>query len=82
MVMTMLKDRVAEGIVIWDIYTSFVGEDAGFVLPVREARTKGRRDGSIHRFKGLEYKWIVGRGQLYLIKKGGVNDADKEGGRK
>jgi len=81
-VMTALKDRVTERIVIRDIYMSFVGEDTGFMLPVGEARAEGGRDRSIHKLESLEYKRIVGRGQLYSFGEGGVDDVDKEGGRK
>ena len=78
MVITMLEDRVMEGVIIWDIYSSFVGENTSLVLPVGEMRVKGRRDGSVHRLEGLEYKWVVGRGRLYSIRKGRVDDVDEE----
>jgi len=81
MVVTLCEDGMTDGVIIRDIYSAFIGEDTGFVLPVREVRTEGKGNRSIHRLEGLEYEGIVGGGGLNAIREGGVDDADKKGWR-
>ena len=78
-VMASLEDSMAGGVVIRDIDLAFIGEDSGFVLPVGEARTEGKGDGTVYRLEGLEYEGVVSRGRLDTVREGGVNDADKDG---
>lgn len=42
MVMISLENSMSEEVVIGDVDTFFVSEDACLVLPVREVRVKGR----------------------------------------
>ena len=78
MVVTTGKDSLSEGGVGGDIDTAFVGEDPFGILPVRQTRAKGGGNGSIHRLKCLENKWVRGGGRLDTMGEGHVNEIDKE----
>jgi len=54
-VVTPCEDGVTDGVIIGDVYSAFVSEDTGLVLPVREARVEGEGNRSVHRLEGLEY---------------------------
>ena len=54
MVMATLENSVAEGIIVRDIDTALVGQDARFDLPVGEAGTEGEGDVLVHGLEGLE----------------------------
>ena len=53
MIMAALEDGTAEGVVGRDIYTTLIGKDAGFDLPVGEPGTKGERDVFVHGLESL-----------------------------
>ena len=78
-VVTSLENGVAEGIVVGDIDTTLVGQDACFDLPVREAGMEGDRDVLIHGLEGLEDKGIACRGRLDAMREGDINNVDEEG---
>jgi len=80
--MAMVEDSMADGVVVGDVDSAFVSKDSGFMLPIGEAGTEGEGNGSVHGLEGLEYKRVIGGGGLDAIREGGVDDADKEGGRK
>jgi len=67
MVVTTRKDSVTNGVIVRDVYAAFVGEDPGFVLPVREAGVESEWDRTVHRLEGLEYEEIIGRGGLNTV---------------
>ena len=48
MVMTILKDGVAEGFIVRDVHPTLVGEDACFDLPIREVEMEGERNILMH----------------------------------
>ena len=77
-IMALFKDGMADGVIIRDVDSAFVGEDAGFVLPVGEAGVESEGDGSVHGLEGLKYEGVIGRGGLNTIREDGVDDADKE----
>ena len=78
-VVTACEDGMTDGVIIRNIYAAFVGEDTGFMLPVREAGTEGEGNGSVHRLEGLEYKGVIGGGGLDVVSEGGVDNANEEG---
>ena len=53
MIVASRQDGTAEGVVGGDIDTAFIGEDAGFDLPVSKPGTKGERDVLMHRLESL-----------------------------
>jgi len=81
MIVAPFKDGMADGVIVRDVDSAFVGEDSGFVLPIGEARTEGKGNGTIHGLEGLEYEGDVGGGGLNAIREGSVDDADKKGRR-
>ena len=78
MVVTALENGVAEGVVVGDIDTTLVGQDACFDLPVGEAGTEGERDVLIHGLEGLEDKGVARRGGLDAMGEGDVDNVDEE----
>ena len=48
MIMAMVEDRMVGGSIIWNIYTTLVGEDAHFNLPVGKVGMEWERDILIH----------------------------------
>ena len=78
-VVTLLENGVAEGIVVGDIDTTLVGHDACFDLPVGEAGMEGERDVFIHGLEGLEDKGVTCRGRLDTVREGDIDNVDKEG---
>jgi len=79
-IVTACEDGVTDGVVIGDIYTAFVSEDSGFMLPVGEVGAEGEGDRTIHGLEGLEYEGVVGRGRLNAVGESRVNYSDKEQG--
>ena len=59
MVMATLENSVTEGVIIGDIDTTLVGQDARFDLPVGEVGTEGERDIIVHGLEGLENEGIA-----------------------
>ena len=82
MVMAMSKDGLSKRGVGGDVDTAFVCEDPFGILPVRQMRTEGRGDGSIHRLQCLEDKRVRGQGGLDTMGEGHVNEVNKERGWK
>ena len=64
---------MAEGIVGRDVDTAFVGEDAGFDLPVCQPGTEGERDVLMHGLEGLENEGVTCGGGFNLMREGGVD---------
>ena len=58
MVMTPLENGVAEGVVVGDIDTTLIGQDACFDLPVGEPGAEGERDIIVHGLEGLENEGV------------------------
>ena len=58
-VVTPLENGVAEGIVVGDIDTTLIGQDACVNLPIGEAGTEGKGDVLIHGLEGLEDKGVA-----------------------
>ena len=77
-VVASLENGVAEGIVIGDIDTALIGQDARFDLPVGEAGTEGERNVIVHGLEGLEDEGIACRSRLDAMGEGDVNHVDEE----
>ena len=77
-VVTSLENGVAEGIVVWDIDMSLIGQDAHFDLPVGEAGTEGERDIIVHGLEGLENEGIACRSRLDAMGEGYIDNVDEE----
>jgi len=78
-IMAVFKDGMVNGVIIRDVNSTLVGEDASFVLPVREVGAESKGDGTVHGLEGLKYEGVICGGGLNLVREGGVNDADKDG---
>ena len=61
MIVAAFKNVAAEGIICGDIDTAFVGEDAGFHLPVCEPRAEGKRNVLVHGLESLEDEGVTHR---------------------
>ena len=81
MIVASRKDGAAEGVVSRDIDTAFIGEDAGFNLPVGQPGTEGERNILVHGLEGLENEGVPRGGRLDAVREGGVDEVDKEGRR-
>ena len=62
MVMAVLENSVAQGVVIGNVDTALIGQDAHFDLPVRKVGAEGKRDVFIHGLNGLKNEGVGGRG--------------------
>ena len=78
-VVTLLENGMAEGIVVGDIDMSLVGQDACFDLPVGETGAEGERDVLIHGLEGAEDEGVARRGRLDTMREGNVDNVDEEG---
>ena len=58
-VVTSLENGAAEGIIVGDIDTPLVGQDACLDLPVGEAGMEGERDVLVHGLEGLEDEGVA-----------------------
>ena len=76
--MATLEDGVTQGVIVGDIDTSLIGQDACINLPVGEAGTEGERDVFVHGLEGLEDKGIACRRRLDTVGEGDVNDIDEK----
>ena len=81
MIVAPFKDGVAKGIVCGDIDTAFIGEDAGFDLPVGQLGAEGERNILVHGLEGLEDEGITCRGRFDAVREGGVDEVDEKGRR-
>ena len=81
MIVAPFKDGVAKGIVCGDIDTAFIGEDAGFDLPVGQLGAEGERNILVHGLEGLENEGVSRGCGFNVVGEGGVNQVDKEGRR-
>ena len=79
MIMAPLKDGTAKGIVRGNIDTAFIGEDAGFDLPVSQPGTEGERNILVHGLEGLENEGITCGGRFDAVREGGVDEVDEQG---
>ena len=77
-VVASLENGMAEGIIVGDIDTALIGQDACFDLPVGEAGTEGERDIIVHGLEGLENEGIACRSRLDAMGEGDVNNIDEE----
>ena len=77
--MAALEDGATEGVVCRDVDAAFVHKNAGFDLPVSQARTEGKRNVLVHGLEGLENKGVTRRGRFNVVGEGGVDEVDKEG---
>ena len=75
------KDGAAEGVISGDIDTAFIGEDAGFHLPVGQSGTEGERNILVHGLEGLEDEGVTRGGRFDAVREGGVDEVDKQGRR-
>ena len=62
MVVAMSENGLSKGGVGGDVDTAFVYEDPFGILPVRQTRTEGGGDGSIHRLQYLKDERVGGQG--------------------
>ena len=81
MIMASRKDGTVEGVVSGDIDTAFVGEDAGFNLPVGQPGMEGERNVLMHGLEGLENEGVTRGGGFDALGEGGVNEVDEKGWR-
>ena len=77
-VVTSLENGVAEGVIVRDIDTTLVGQDACLDLPVGEVGTEGERDVLVHGLEGLEDEGVTRRGGLDTVGEGYVDNVDEE----
>ena len=59
MIMAALENGVAKGVVHRDVDTAFVGEDAGFGLPICQPGTEGERNVFMHGLEGLKNEGVT-----------------------
>ena len=78
MVVTSLENGVAEGIIVGDVDTALIGQDACFDLPVGEAGTEGERDIIVHGLEGLENERIARQSRLDAMGEGYVDNINEE----
>ena len=81
MIMAPLKNGAAKGIIRGNIDTVFIGEDAGFDLPVSQPGMEGERDILMHGLEGLENEGITCGGRFDAVREGGVDEVDEQGRR-
>ena len=81
MIVAPFKDGAAKGIVCGDIDTAFIGEDAGFDLPVGQLGAEGERNILMHGLEGLEDEGITCGGRFDAVREGGVDEVDEKGRR-
>ena len=79
MVMALLEDGEAEGIICRDIDATLVGQDAGFDSPVSEVGAEREGNVLMHGLECLQDKGVTGRSRLYTMREGSVNKVDKKG---
>ena len=77
-IMAAVEDGAAEGVVRGDIDAALVREDAGFDLPVSQARAERERDIFMHRLESLEDEGVTCRGGFNAVGEGCVDKIDKE----
>ena len=73
MIVAALKNGAAKGIVCGDVDTAFVGEDAGFNLPVGQPGMEGERNVFMHGLEGLKNKGVTRGGGFNPMREGGVD---------
>ena len=77
-IMAALEDGTAEDVVRGDVDAAFVHKNAGFDLPVSQARTEGKRNVLVHGLESLEDEGVAGRGGFNAVGEGRVDKIDKE----
>ena len=78
-VMAACENGAAEGLVSGNVDTTFVGEDAGFHLPVGESGAEGERNVLMHGLEGLEDEGVTRGCGFNAMREGSVNQVDKKG---
>ena len=73
MVMALVENGTAKGVVHGDIDTPFVSEDAGFDLPVGQPGTEGERNVLMQGLEGLENKGVTRGSGFDSMREGGVD---------
>ena len=59
MIVASFKDGTVKGVIRWDVDTAFVGEDAGFGLPICQPGTEGERNVFMHGLEGLKNEGVT-----------------------
>ena len=77
-VVTTLENSMTEGIIVGDIDTALIGQDACFDLPVGKAGMEGERDIIVHGLEGLENEGITHRSGLDVMREGDVDNVDEK----
>ena len=72
MIMAVLENGVAKGVVCQDVDTALVGKDAGFDLPVNEPGAEGKRNVLMHGLESLEDEGITCGSRFNAVREGGV----------
>ena len=80
MIMAALENGAAKGIIRGDVDAAFVRKNAGFDLPVSQARTEGKRNVLVHGLESLENEGVAGGGGFNAVGEGSVDKIDKERG--
>ena len=73
MIVAAFENGTAKGVISGDVDTAFVGQNAGFDLPVHKPRMEGERDVFMHGLEGLEDKGVACRGRFDAMREGGVD---------
>ena len=68
MVVTSFQDGVTERVIVGDIDTALVGQDACVNLPVGEVGTEGERDVLVHGLECLKDEGVTSRGRLNVMR--------------
>ena len=73
MIMVSSDDRVAESSICRNIDTTLVSQDAGIIVPVREAGMKSGGDSARQSMEGVKNQWVRSGGRAEFIREEGVN---------
>ena len=82
MMMVMGDNLMMKASVSRNINMILIIQNTHIITPIREVEAKLGREFSRESMKGIQDKWIHGRGRAELVSEGGVNKVDKEDVRK
>ena len=78
MVMATLENSVTEGVIVGDVNTTLVGQDARFDLPIGKAGTEGEGNVVVHGLEGLKDEGVARQSRLDAMGEGNVDNIDEE----
>ena len=78
-IVAAFKNGAAKGVIGRDIDTAFIGEDAGFDLPVGQPGMEGEGDIFMHGLEGLEDERVACGGRFDAVREGSVDEVNERG---